>query len=292
MKLINFFIFSSIALLIACGSCEKDDKEKNEAPKEQISATTDNGEWFVLKKEDLVGEHHTKHFETLGKYVDGYNQYFLKGIDRVQESAPDGGGYFIGITANPPESPIGYNLAFQGQALLEAPRTTSYCSGSSYSAFIEGLNFLFEESDKKIDAEHLEALRMQEPDGGRREDGVKMWGNWNADGFGNHFALVSYAKMGEVIEPNRARPGDFMNISWKSGLGHSVIFLGWYIDEDGQKNVVYWSSQKATNGLADQIVPISKIKNVMVVRVTNPENVFNFAFDNEIDKHKGFDINW
>lgn len=65
---------------------------------------------------------------------------------------------------------------------------------------------------------------MQEPDGGRREDEIKFWGKWNDDGFGNHFALVQYSQMGTTIKPIHARPGDFMNISWKKGGGHSVVF--------------------------------------------------------------------
>ncbi|NOZ60191.1 MAG: hypothetical protein GXO74_00770 [Calditrichaeota bacterium] len=134
---------------------------------------------------------------------------------------------------------------------------------------------------------------MQELDGGRREDHVKFWGKWNADGYGNHFALVQYSAMGKKIDPINARPGDFLNISWKKGGGHSVIFLGWYINEDNEKCVVYWSSQRGTNGLGDAIVPISRIEEVMFVRLTAPENVFNFDVDKQIDTSvKGNSIDW
>ncbi len=80
-----------------------------------------------------------------------------------------------------------------------------------------------------LSPERLEAIRMQEPDGGRREDLIKFWGYWNADGFGTHFALVQYSRMGQEIRPAQLRPGDFVNISWKTGLGHSVIFLVWLL---------------------------------------------------------------
>jgi hypothetical protein len=254
------------------------------APKDIKQATTDDGSRFMLKSEDLAqGAHHTQHTKIFGKYVSGYNYAVLQGIDRVQATAPDGGGYFIGIHATPTESPVGYPVRLLGHTLLDPPRKTSYCSGSSFSALIEALDIILKGQEAKLDSVHAEALRMQEPDGGRREDHVKFWGEWNADGFGSDFALVQYTKMGKVIKPVQARPGDFMNISWKSGIGHSVVFLGWYLDENGQKMVAYWSSQKSTNGFGDAVVPISRIKEVKVVRLTHPEHLFDFDVNAPID---------
>ncbi len=247
------------------------------------------GEWLFLDSTDLrLGKHHTQHNEIFGKYACGYNKYILEAIDSIQSKFPDGGGYFIGLKADPPESPIGYDLSLFGKPLLKAPRTTSYCSGSSYAAFIEALNLIYKDSNKTLSNENYEAMRMQELDNSRREDKVKFWGNWNADGYGNHFALVQYSKMGEVIEPKDARPGDFMNISWKSGNGHSVVFLGWYVDSDKDTNAVFWSSQKGTNGLADLFVNINSIAEVKFVRLVNPDFIFYNKFDNNVDyKIKG-----
>jgi hypothetical protein len=240
--------------------------------------TKDNEEWFLLNENHLIGgEHHIRHAEIFGKYLLGYNYYILKGIDIVQATALDGGGYFTGIDSIPTESPIGYELKLFGQSLLSPPRPTSYCSGSTYAVFIEALNLIFASEEKSLDFERYEAMRMQEIDGSRREDGVKFWGYWNADGFGSHYALVQYSKMGDEIKPKEARPGDFMNISWKSGLGHSVIFLGWYVSKDGENYLMYWSSQKGTNGLGDQMVSLDKVKCVKIVRLTKPENLFTFG---------------
>ncbi|WP_456409437.1 hypothetical protein [Caldithrix abyssi] len=260
----------------------------------QLHPTSDDGSWFVLKKDDLTaGTHHTRHAEIFGKYVSGYNLYVLKAIDIVQAHAPDGGGYFAGLKADPPESPIGYELKLFGKSLITPPRPTSYCSGSTYAAFIEALNLIFAGRTPKLSEDRFEAARMQEPDGGRREDHIKLWGKWNADGYGNHFALVQYTKMGVRIKPNQARPGDFMNISWENGGGHSVIFLGWYLDENQTPNVVYWSSQKRTNGMGDEVVPISRIKEVCVVRLTNPQNILHFNIEQPVDINiTGDKINW
>lgn len=215
--------------------------------------------------------HHLQHDAIFGPGQLPINRAVLRAVDRVQAHAMDGGGYFIGVHAQPAETPVGYPLSLGGKPLIKPPRTTSYCSGSSYTAFIEALNELLGPRLEKLDAERLEALRMQEPDGGRREDGVKAWGWWNADGWGDEFALIQYLGMGRRIRPADALPGDFMNISWKSGLGHSTVFLRWTRD-----GVRYWSSQKGTNGYGDQESAKSKIESVVVVRLTNLDGLYTF----------------
>ncbi len=268
------FALAGILLLLGC------------AQKNNLHPTTDDGSWFFLnEKQANMGTYHTEHARVFGQAIDGYNLFVLKGIDRAQSHAPDGGGYFIGLKADPPESPIGYELKLFGKSLLNPPRPTSYCSGSTYTAFIEAMNLIFPNGAQRLDSLHYEALRMQEPDGGRREDLVKFWGYWNADGYGNHYALVQYAKMGRRIHPNNARPGDFMNISWKKGGGHSVIFLGWYKDADGTAKVRYWSSQKRTNGMGDDMVPIDRIAEVCIVRLVHPENIFTFDVNAPVNIH-------
>ncbi len=257
-------------------------------------ATQDNGEWFILTKDDLAGgTHHTRHAEIFGKYVTGYNDFVLQGIDKVQATALDGGGYFIGVKAVPAESPVGYPLQLFGRMLLAPPRSTSYCSGATYAAFVEQLNLLFQGGHDRLDDARYEALRMQEQDGGRREDTVKFWGKWNDDGFGSHYALVQYARMGQELKPHNARPGDFINISWTKGGGHSVIFLGWYKDENEQKNIVYWASQTRTNGFGDEVIALDRIKEIKVVRLTDPQNLFNFEVTTPVRRDiPGDAIDW
>ncbi|MCC6546707.1 hypothetical protein IT570_06015 [Candidatus Sumerlaeota bacterium] len=249
-------------------------------------ATSDDGSWFYLDAKDITsGPHHLNHGKIFGKYVDGYNRTILEAIDTVQAHQPDGGGYFIGVKAKPPETPVGYELSLFGRPLLKPTRTTSYCSGSSYTAFIEALNVIYPDGATRLDPVRTEAMRMQEPDGGRREDSVKFWGHWNDDGFGNDFALVQYSGMGTVITPQQARPGDFMNISWTNGNGHSVIFLGWTKNEGGAKGLSFWSSQTSTNGYGDVHLPnLDKVKVVKVVRMTNPDKLFTFDVTTPVNR--------
>jgi hypothetical protein len=246
------------------------------AAQNRLKPTKDDGRYLVLNAEDLkAGFFHMRHTQLFGKYTNGFNLAVLQAIDTVQSHAMDGGGYFVGKDSTPTESPIGYHLSLFCKPLIQAPRTTSYCSGASYAAFIETLNILLPRQANKLSPIRLEALRMQEPDGGRREDMIKAWGYWNADGFGSQFCLVQYVKMGCEIKPNQLRPGDFVNISWKSGLGHSVIFLGWAVQGDDKK-MLYWSSQRATNGMADQLVSLLRIKEIKAVRLCKLDQLFSF----------------
>jgi hypothetical protein len=234
--------------------------------------------WIQVPPDALsAGPHHTRHVELFGKLApDGFNQNVLRAIDTVQATAMDGGEYYIHKKDGPTESPIGYELKLFSKSLLSPPRKSSYCSGASYTAFIETLNLQFPDGNQKISPERFEALRMQEPDGGRREDGIKFWGLWNDDGPGSQEAALQYANMAIDVKPADARPGDFMNINWKSGVGHSVIFLGYHTDSAGIKYLRYWSSQTGTNGLGDQSSALSKVKSVKIIRIVHPENVFTF----------------
>lgn len=229
------------------------------------------------------GQHRQDHLQQLGERAPGYNAFVLQAIDKVQASAPEGGGYFTGVQAVPAESPIGYPLSLFGKPLLVPPRTTSYCSGSSYAVLIEALNRIYPDG-LAMSSERFEALRMQEPDGSRREDGVKAWGWWNADGYGCHYCLVQYLGLAQVVPPEQARPGDFLNINWKTGIGHSVVFLGYSLDSEQRLQVSYFSSQASTSGLADHTVLADKIQDVKFVRLTRPENLSVFEPDAAVDR--------
>jgi hypothetical protein len=273
-----------------------------------IAALAALGSWYVLPPAILdLPAQHLQHAALFSKGAPEFNRLVLAGVDIAQGNFMLGGGYFIGIKAVPAESPIGYPLALKGHRLLDPPRSTSFCTGASYAAFIEALNLWLPQGRSTIDPysrlpetepmhlskDRLEALRMQEQDRSRREDGVKFWGNWNADGFGNHFALVQYSGMGERIKPENARPGDFINISWKIGLGHSAIFLGWCKARNGDRAVRFWSSQKGTNGMGDQVSTIDSIKTVCVVRVSRPMRIYTFDPGKTVDtKVPGDTVDW
>jgi hypothetical protein len=271
-------IFGFVLLVFICISLPFSQDTKNHA-------TKDDGKWLFLDSADIPTlKQHLNHESMFKKYVDGFNLAVLKAIDIVQAHAMDGGGYFTGMKAKPTESPIGYEVKLFDKPLLDPPRTTSYCSGSTYGVLIETLNLIFPDGGSKISPDRYESLRIQEPDGSRREDQIKFWGKWNDDGWGTQYALVQYSGMGDEILPEHARPGDFANIAWTSGLGHSVVFLGWF-KKDSQLGMVFWSSQKSTNGYGDVVMcPLSNVKSVKIVRLAHPEKVFTFNVQQTVNR--------
>ena len=180
----------------------------------------------------------------------------------------------MGIKADPPECPVGYPLSLFGRPLLKPTRPTSYCSGATYSVLMEALNSLLPASRGTLSESQFELLRMQEKDGGRREDEVGFWGWWNADGAGSYYALCEYTDMGRRVAVKDAIAGDFVNISWKKGAGHSAVFLGWEHAPDGTPLMRFWSSQGSTNGFAQMTVPASSIADFVFVRLERPEAIF------------------
>jgi hypothetical protein len=59
--------------------------------------------------------------------------------------------------------------------------------------------------------------------------------------------------IGKPVEPEQARPGDFLQFWRTNKSGHSVVFLQW-VQESGQPvGFKYRSSQRATDGIGDRV---------------------------------------
>jgi hypothetical protein len=224
---------------------------------------------------------HTSHEKIYGKHTSTYNRIILKAIDKIQGRALNGGGYYTNLKDQSKESPIGYPLKIFSHPLINPPRTTSYCTGVTFAAFIEALNLIYPNGSTRLTLDRYEALRMQEVNGTRRKDFVKVWGNWNTQ-WGAQYVMIKYLQMGKIVIQKQARPGDFINILFKGGGGHSAIFLGWYKNENGETQLLYWSSQPETNGISDHSVPFSRISRLAIVRLTDPGNVFRFDVSKKI----------
>jgi hypothetical protein len=222
---------------------------------------------------------HTSHEKIYSEHAPDYNRIILKAIDKIQGQAITGGGYYTNLNDKSKESPIGYPLKIFNYPLIKPPRTTSYCTGATFAAFIEALNLIYPHGHTRLTLDRYEALRMQEMNGTRREDFVKVWGNWNTQ-WGAQYVMIKYLEMGKIVSQREARPGDFINILFKGGGGHSAIFLGWYKNENKETQLLYWSSQPETNGISDHSVPAGKISKLVIVRLTNPGKIFSFDVSN------------
>jgi hypothetical protein len=266
------FAILSVALVSACGPTFK--------------PTVSPDLPFLLGSQNLkVASQNTRHVAALGEQVAGtYNYVVLGAIDRVQEKAPTGGGFMNDPEAVPQASPVNFKVSLFGTDILNPPRRTSFDSGATYAVLIETLNTLYPRGGKRLSDERFEAFRLQDMEGKIRTDLGVFWTLWSAPGFGSYNALSQLTQMGEAIEPQNAMPGDFANIRFANGSTQSVIFLGWFIDRTTTNRFMYfWSSQESTNGMGDQLVPVSRLQDIKLVRLSDPENVFLFDPQTPID---------
>lgn len=92
-------------------------------------------------------------------------------------------------------------------------------------------------------------------------------------------ALEKYALGERVKNLNDAQPGDFVQFWRNNGTGHSVIFINWLREAEGNINgLIYWSTQKATNGIGYQIEDVGEGKKeinkdlIFIGRLAPPQN--------------------
>ena len=203
------------------------------------------------------------------------NAAILAEMQQMHAKLPNGGGYFMGIKADPMECPIGLPIEFCGRPLLTPTRASSYCSGVTYALFLSAVEREVQANRWVLSQGQMEALRLQEPDGGRREDEVKLWGWWNADGPGSLYAMTLVTSMGIRVSPQDAQPGDFLNINWAKGGGHSAVFLGWVTTAEGKPGVEGWGSQSSTNGIGEVVVSEDALSGLVITRLTHPKGILS-----------------
>lgn len=90
-------------------------------------------------------------------------------------------------------------------------------------------------------------------------------------------ALEKYGLGYRVMDLNEAQPGDFVQFWRNNNTGHSVIFINWVHDEQGNLTALhYWSTQKAT-GISYNTEPIGNEKShidrnrIFIGRLNSPD---------------------
>ena len=151
----------------------------------------------------------------------------------------------------------------------------SYCSGATYLVLLGALKSEIDGIQDPTDrAELAHRLKIE-----GQPDGVGLWGRWNSNG---PCMAVWFAEsgMGYSFEDYAsARPGDFLKLWWTDAMGrdesgHSVVFLGYSVTQDGEPGVEIWSSNKPL-GYGKKVVPYTKIRYALFSRCDHPERVMN-----------------
>ena len=82
------------------------------------------------------------------------------------------------------------------------------------------------------------------------DDFISLWFVREAKSDGPGLALEAFG-LGQKIEKMKdVIKGDFVQIWRTTGSGHSVIFINWTLNEEGDTTGMrYWSTQPGTNGI-------------------------------------------
>jgi hypothetical protein len=147
-----------------------------------------------------------------------------------------GEGSYDGCTTN---VLLGDNVMMQGE-----PGGRTYCCGLTLEAFYRVLG-----KDRRIS----DAVTS-----GTARDIKKLWycrQKWSP---GPEDAMLFLGVGKRIADPDKALPGDFVQIWRNDGSGHSVIFVRWARDFAGRRvGMHYWSTQEKTRGIGFNVEPIA-----------------------------------
>jgi hypothetical protein len=152
---------------------------------------------------------------------------------KIAYSYDNGGGYiWKGSTG------VNETLTHQGETVLEKQPVGTYCCG-----FTLQVAFKFAQQRGLFDGNSFEEIRRFQ-----RE----WYGSTEASGETQCTLAMTNLGVGHAVSHDDARPGDFGNF-WRTKSGHSVVFLNWITDDDGNRiGIHYRSSQGKTDGIGDR----------------------------------------
>ncbi len=166
-----------------------------------------------------------------------FNPYVIREL----ETYPRDGTYPYQWSGNG----VTHNIVYLGTTILTDNQAGNacYCSGITYQVFMDAWEKY--NAEKGFSPASIWGMTVSQA----RNFRLKWYA---ADGriLGSTGAIEDYACGFRITDPDRARPGDFVQIWRNSGSGHSVIFIEWIRNDLGEKTQIrYWSTQTSTNGI-------------------------------------------
>jgi hypothetical protein len=144
----------------------------------------------------------------------------------------DGGGYiWKGSTG------VCETLTFDGQTVLEKQPKGTYCCGFTFQ-----VAFKLAQNHGLLDGKSFDEVKRFQ---------VEWYGSTQETAEVQCASAMTNLGVGHAVSHDDALPGDFANF-WRTKSGHSVIFLNWVTDDDGNRiGLRYRSSQTKTDGIGD-----------------------------------------
>lgn len=134
-------------------------------------------------------------------------------------------------------------IRFKDQRILSAGEGGTYCCGYTFNVFMN-----VAQAHRLLDDLTVAQVRALQkhwygsvPDDHEQADLIRETQIRYA---------VTLLGIGTGVEPEDARPGDFLQF-WRQRSGHSVVFLGWVVEDGRAVGVRYRSSQGTTDGIGD-----------------------------------------
>lgn len=186
----------------------------------------------------------------MGAHLQPLNARILQAI----EDHFVGGGYEFTPTERDPKSPINprdpnhdgirHDLHHAGEVIARGSGGPTYCCGVSFEVVFRAWQA------------HAAQTATESAIGSMDADGVRqLVADWFCPVMGHPgaaSALVEHG-LGIPVAPDEAVAGDLCQFWRRTDLanpsGHSVVFLRWSTDDDGQRRIHYWSSQRSTDGV-------------------------------------------
>jgi hypothetical protein len=160
---------------------------------------------------------------------------------KIARSYGDGGGYDSSWKG----SGVPDEIRFHGERILAKGRG-SYCCGFTFAVAMDAATARGLLRDKSVD----EVRAFQKQWYGATEESREI----------QCAMAVETLGIGKAIEPEEARPGDFLQFWRINKSGHSVVFLEW-IEEGCQRiGFRYRSSQGSTKGIGDRVEYFAGLK--------------------------------
>jgi hypothetical protein len=193
-----------------------------------------------------------------------WNQALIAAIERM----PIGGGYSGGADA---KASLQTAVAWEEGKPALRPREAqpSFCSGATYLLLLVTLAQEQRAGHLSLSPGVWRALMVE-----GQEDGVGVWGRWNANGpaVARLFSELGVGR--SFTDWKEAKPGDFLKLFWNESIGasekgHLVLYIDRSVVE-GEDTVTFWSSNDP-GGYGLKQVPMSQIKRSVFSRLEHPE---------------------
>ena len=164
--------------------------------------------------------------------ADDNKSAYTDDVLKIAYSYENGGGYIWKNSTGVCET-----LTHEGKTILKKQPEGTYCCGMTLQTA-----FKLAQHHGLFDGKTFDEVKQFQ-----RE----WYGATEASGETQCTLAMTNLGVGHAVTLDEAKPGDFGNF-WRTKSGHSIIFLKWVTDDDGNRTGIHYrSSQTATDGIGD-----------------------------------------